>query len=142
MHRSYTGNASRNNVPSKRLLSVTFLCAVLGTLRSRFCILGTVCDVPDIKSKLRAIIVLALLWAIVVVVDPVVDNNQGSNSSFSKDRIEISICKIFLLCTFDISAGGETARLHLRDRRMGEEGVVGVRCMCFVICLTHKCPAK
>jgi hypothetical protein len=46
-----------------------------------------------IKSKLRAIIVLAMLWAIVVVaVNPVVNNNQGSNSSFSKDRIEISIC--------------------------------------------------
>ena len=28
-----TGNASRNNVPNKSLLSGTFLCAVLGTLR-------------------------------------------------------------------------------------------------------------
>jgi hypothetical protein len=37
-----TGNASRNNVPNKRLLSGTFLCAVLGTLRSRFCVPDTV----------------------------------------------------------------------------------------------------
>ena len=43
-----TGNASRNNVPNKRLLSGTFLCVVLGTLRSKFCIPDTVCDVPDV----------------------------------------------------------------------------------------------
>ena len=43
-----TGNASRNNVPNKRLKSGTFLCAVLGTLRSRFCVPDTVLDVPDI----------------------------------------------------------------------------------------------
>ena len=28
--KNYTGNASRNNVPNKRLLSGTFFCAVLG----------------------------------------------------------------------------------------------------------------
>jgi hypothetical protein len=43
-----TGNASRNNVPNKRLISGKFLCAVLGTLRSRFCVPDTVLDVPDI----------------------------------------------------------------------------------------------
>ena len=43
-----TGNTSRNNVPNKRLLVGTFLCAVLGTLRSRFCVPDTVLDVPDI----------------------------------------------------------------------------------------------
>ncbi len=32
---SHTGNASRNNVPNKTLLVGTFVCAVLGTLRSR-----------------------------------------------------------------------------------------------------------
>ena len=30
-------NTSRNNVPNKRLIVGTFVCAVLGTLRSRFC---------------------------------------------------------------------------------------------------------
>ena len=44
----HTGNASRNNVPIKRLLVGTFLCAVLGTLRSRFCVPDTVLDVPYI----------------------------------------------------------------------------------------------
>ena len=44
----FTGNASRKNVPNKRLISGTFLCAVLGTLRSRFCVPDTVLDVPDI----------------------------------------------------------------------------------------------
>ncbi len=43
-----TGNTSRNNVPNKRLISGTFLCAVSGTLRSRFCVPDTVLDVPDI----------------------------------------------------------------------------------------------
>ena len=44
-----TGNTSRNNnVPNKRLISGTFLCAVLGTLRSRFCVPDTVLDIPDI----------------------------------------------------------------------------------------------
>ena len=43
-----TGNTSRNNVPNKRLISETFLCAVLATLRSRFCVPDTVLDVPDI----------------------------------------------------------------------------------------------
>ncbi len=43
-----TGNASRNNVPNKRLISGTFLCAVLGTLCSRFCVPDTVLDVPYI----------------------------------------------------------------------------------------------
>jgi hypothetical protein len=43
-----TGNTSRNNVPNKRLISGTFLCAVLGTLRSRVCVPDTVLDVPDI----------------------------------------------------------------------------------------------
>jgi hypothetical protein len=45
---SSTGNASWNNVPNKTLLVGTFLCAVLGTLRSRFCVPDTVLDVPDI----------------------------------------------------------------------------------------------
>ena len=45
---SVTGNANRNNFPIKRLISGTFLCAVLGTLRARFCVLDTVLDVPDI----------------------------------------------------------------------------------------------
>jgi hypothetical protein len=43
-----TGKASWNNVPNKTLLVGTFLCAVLGTLRSRFCVPDTVLDVPDI----------------------------------------------------------------------------------------------
>jgi len=43
-----TGKASWNNVPNKRLLVGTFLCAVVGTLRSRFCVPDTVLDVPDI----------------------------------------------------------------------------------------------
>ncbi len=43
-----TGNTSRNNVPNKTLLVGTFVCAVLGTLRSRFCVPDTVLDVPDI----------------------------------------------------------------------------------------------
>jgi hypothetical protein len=43
-----TGNASWNNVPNKTLLVGTFLCVVLGTLRSRFCVPDTVLDVPDI----------------------------------------------------------------------------------------------
>ena len=43
-----TENASRNNVPNKTLLVGTFVCAVLGTLRSRFCVPNTVLDVPDI----------------------------------------------------------------------------------------------
>jgi hypothetical protein len=42
----HTGNnASRNNVPNKRLLVGTFLCAVLGTLRSTFCVPDTVLDI-------------------------------------------------------------------------------------------------
>ena len=44
----FTGNTSSNNVPNKRLLVGTFLCAVLGTLRSTFCVPDTVVDVPDI----------------------------------------------------------------------------------------------
>ncbi len=43
-----TGKASWNNVPNKTLLVGTFLCAVVGTLRSRFCVPDTVLDVPDI----------------------------------------------------------------------------------------------
>ena len=43
-----TENASRNNVPNKTLLVGTFVCAVLGTLRSRFCVPDTVSDVPEI----------------------------------------------------------------------------------------------
>ena len=43
-----TGNTNRNNVPNKRLLVGTFLCAVLGTLRSTFCVPDTFLDVPDI----------------------------------------------------------------------------------------------
>ena len=43
-----TGNASRNNVLNKTLLVETFVCAVLGTLRSRFCVPDTVLDAPDI----------------------------------------------------------------------------------------------
>jgi hypothetical protein len=45
---SDTGNTSRNNVPNKTLLVGTFVCAVLGTLRSRFCVPDTVLVVPDI----------------------------------------------------------------------------------------------
>ena len=33
-----TGNARTNNVPNKRLIPETVFCAVLGTLRSRFCV--------------------------------------------------------------------------------------------------------
>ena len=44
----FTGNTTRNNVPYKRLLVGNFLCAVLGTLRSTFCVPDTVLDVPDI----------------------------------------------------------------------------------------------
>ena len=44
----FTGNTSRNNVPYKTLLVGTFVCAVVGTLRSRFCVPNTVLDVPDI----------------------------------------------------------------------------------------------
>ena len=40
--------ASRNNVPNKTLLVETFVCAVLGTLRSTFCVPDTVLNVPDI----------------------------------------------------------------------------------------------
>ena len=41
--------ASRNNVPNKTLLVGTFVCAVLGTLRSTFCgVPDTVLNVPDI----------------------------------------------------------------------------------------------
>jgi hypothetical protein len=47
-HLLSTGNASRNNVPNKRLLSETLLCAILGTLRARFCLPDNVLDVPDI----------------------------------------------------------------------------------------------
>ena len=47
MHVDVTGNTSRNNVSNKRLISGTFLCAVLGTLRSTFCVPDTVLDVPD-----------------------------------------------------------------------------------------------
>ena len=43
-----TENASRNNVPNKTLLVGTIVFAVLGTLRSRFCVPDTVLDVPDI----------------------------------------------------------------------------------------------
>jgi hypothetical protein len=43
-----TGKASWNNVPNKTLLVGTFLCAVVGTLRSRFSVPDTVLDVPDI----------------------------------------------------------------------------------------------
>ena len=43
-----TGNTSRNNVPNKTLLVGTFVCAVVGTLRSTFCVPDTVLDVPDI----------------------------------------------------------------------------------------------
>ena len=43
-----TGNVSRNNVPNKMLLVGTFVCAVVGTLRSTFCVPDTVLDVPDI----------------------------------------------------------------------------------------------
>ena len=43
-----TGNTSRNNVPNKTLLVGTFVCAVLGTMRSTFCVPNTVLDVPDI----------------------------------------------------------------------------------------------
>jgi hypothetical protein len=42
----FTEKASWNN-PNKTLLVGTFLCAVLGTLRSRFCVPDTVLDVPD-----------------------------------------------------------------------------------------------
>ncbi len=45
----HTENASRNNVSIKRRLLVgTFVCAVLGTLCSKFCVPVTVLDVPDI----------------------------------------------------------------------------------------------
>ena len=40
-----TGNASRNNVPNKTLLVGTFVCAVLETMRSTFCVPNTVLDV-------------------------------------------------------------------------------------------------
>ena len=43
-----TENTSRSNVPNKRLIVGTFVCAVLGTLRSRFCVPDTVLEVPDI----------------------------------------------------------------------------------------------
>ena len=43
-----TGFGSRNNVPNKTLLVETFVCAVVGTLRSTFCVPDTVLDVPDI----------------------------------------------------------------------------------------------
>ena len=43
-----TGNASRNNVPNKTLLVGTFFSAVVGTLRSTFCVPNTVLNVPDI----------------------------------------------------------------------------------------------
>ena len=43
-----TGIGSRNNVPNKTLLVGTFVCAVVGTLRSTFCVPDTVLDVPDI----------------------------------------------------------------------------------------------
>jgi hypothetical protein len=46
--RGFTGKASWNNVPNKTLLVGTFVCAVLGTLRSIFCVPDTVLDVPDI----------------------------------------------------------------------------------------------
>ena len=45
-----TGNGSRNNVPNKTLLVGTFVCAVLGTLRSTFCVPDTVLDVPDVPD--------------------------------------------------------------------------------------------
>ena len=37
-----TGNTSRNNVPNKTLLVGTFVCAVIGTMRSTFCVPNTV----------------------------------------------------------------------------------------------------
>ena len=40
-----TGNTSRNNVPNKRLLVGTFLCAILGTLRSTFCVLDIIWNI-------------------------------------------------------------------------------------------------
>ena len=43
-----TGNASRNNVPNKKLLVGTFFSAVIGTMRSTFCVPNTVLNVPDI----------------------------------------------------------------------------------------------
>jgi hypothetical protein len=60
------GNTSRNNVPNKRLLVGTFLCAVLGTLRSTLCVPDTVLDVPDIiwnisPNNIRHIFLVILL---------------------------------------------------------------------------------
>ncbi len=60
-----TENASRNNVPNKRLLVGTFLCAVVGTLRSRFCVPDTVLDVPDIIWN----ILPNIIWHIFLISD-------------------------------------------------------------------------
>ena len=63
-----TGITSRNNVPNKRLVTGTFLCAVVGTLRSRFCVPDTVWDVPDIiwnilPNNIWHIFLISDLWS-------------------------------------------------------------------------------
>jgi len=60
-----TGKASWNNVPNKTLLVGTFLCAVVGTLRSRFCVPDTVLDVPDIIWN----ILPNIIWHIFLISD-------------------------------------------------------------------------